>query len=62
MSLHKCLNCGTYTFKENCPKCNGKAVPPAPAKFSIEHAQKYAKYRIAFKKQIEETEAQNKSN
>ncbi|NHJ31908.1 MAG: ribosome biogenesis protein [Asgard group archaeon] len=45
MSLHKCLKCGTYTLQESCSKCKEKAVPPAPAKFSIEHSKKYGKYR-----------------
>jgi rRNA maturation protein Nop10 len=28
-----------------CPKCGEKTVPPAPAKFSLKHEQKYGKYR-----------------
>ncbi|MHA1211504.1 MAG: nucleolar RNA-binding Nop10p family protein [Candidatus Heimdallarchaeota archaeon] len=54
MSLHKCLQCGEYTLKEQCPKCKGKAVSPSPAKFSIEHAEKYGKYRRALIKQMAE--------
>jgi H/ACA ribonucleoprotein complex subunit 3 len=56
MSMLKCLKCGTYTFKEVCPKCQGQAAPPAPAKFSIEHARKYGKYRRELMKRIKEAE------
>ena len=55
MSLHKCSKCGYYTLKEKCPKCNEKAYSPTPAKFSIEHARKYSKYRRALKQQLEES-------
>ncbi|NHJ87502.1 MAG: ribosome biogenesis protein [Asgard group archaeon] len=54
MSLHKCTKCGVYTLKEVCPKCNGKAIPPAPAKFSIEHERKYGKYRRELMKRSKE--------
>jgi rRNA maturation protein Nop10 len=54
MSLHKCLKCNSYTLKTSCPKCKGEAVTPIPPKFSIQHAQKYSKYRRAYKKQLQE--------
>jgi len=43
----KCQKCGTYTMKEACPDCNGKAVNIIPTKFSPE--DKYGKYRRAGK-------------
>jgi len=52
MSLYKCPKCGNYTLKEKCPKCNESTIPPAPAKFSIEHAKKYGKYRREYLKRI----------
>jgi H/ACA ribonucleoprotein complex subunit 3 len=58
MSLHKCLECGTYTLSETCPKCKCKAVPPAPPKFSLAHAKKYSKYRRALKERIRKQKAQ----
>jgi len=59
MSLHKCLKCGNYTLKETCPSCKEKAVPPAPAKFSIEHSKKYGKYRRELMKKMKQ-EQENK--
>ncbi|NHJ39935.1 MAG: ribosome biogenesis protein [Asgard group archaeon] len=53
LSLNKCSKCGSYTMQEKCPKCNEKAYPPVPAKFSLEHSQKYSKYRRELKKQLE---------
>jgi len=54
MSLNKCLKCGTYTMKDVCPICNEEARSPAPAKFSIEHAKKYSKYRREMMKRAKE--------
>ena len=54
MTILKCQECGTYTLEEKCPKCNGKAVNPSPSKFSIEHAQKYGKYRRELLKRSQE--------
>lgn len=53
MALHKCTKCESYTMQEKCPKCNEQAYSPVPAKFSIEHSQKYSKYRREYKKQLE---------
>ncbi|PLW79602.1 ribosome biogenesis protein [Candidatus Woesearchaeota archaeon] len=39
----KCENCKEYTISEKCPRCDGKAVTPKPAKYSPQ--DKYAKYR-----------------
>ncbi len=41
-TILKCGKCGRYTMKDIC-ECNGKALTPKPAKFSIE--DKYAEYR-----------------
>ncbi|MBU90278.1 ribosome biogenesis protein [Candidatus Woesearchaeota archaeon] len=52
-NILKCQDCGKYTMKDSCV-CNGKALTPKPAKFSIE--DKYGSYRRkakleAFKKE-----------
>jgi H/ACA ribonucleoprotein complex subunit 3 len=51
MSIHilKCLQCGTYTIKDKCPKCSSIPVQPIPAKYSPE--DQYGKYRRETKKQ-----------
>lgn len=54
MSLHRCEKCGTYTLKEICPNCKGKAINPAPAKFSYDHSKKYGKYRRELMKRSQE--------
>ncbi|MCF2143132.1 MAG: RNA-protein complex protein Nop10 [Candidatus Heimdallarchaeota archaeon] len=54
MSLHKCTKCGRYTMKENCPHCKAPAVSPVPPRFSLEHAQKYSKYRRMLVKRLEQ--------
>ncbi|MHA1630031.1 MAG: H/ACA ribonucleoprotein complex subunit NOP10 [Candidatus Heimdallarchaeota archaeon] len=54
MSLHKCSKCGRYTMKENCPYCKAPAVSPVPPRFSLEHAQKYSKYRRMLVKRLEQ--------
>jgi len=43
--IRKCLLCGTYTLKYQCPKCNASTVDPHPAKYSPD--DKYVRYRIA---------------
>ncbi|MEM5773180.1 MAG: RNA-protein complex protein Nop10 [Candidatus Aenigmatarchaeota archaeon] len=43
MKIRKCLNCKTYTFKENCPKCGNKTIFPHPPKFSPQ--DKFGEYR-----------------
>jgi H/ACA ribonucleoprotein complex subunit 3 len=57
MSLHKCIKCGKYTLQETCSKCNEQAVKPAPPRFSIEHAQKYGKYRREALKRFQQKES-----
>jgi H/ACA ribonucleoprotein complex subunit 3 len=44
----KCQMCGKYLLKEICD-CGGRAVPPAPPKYSPE--DKYAEYRRRVKKE-----------
>ncbi|MDP6139388.1 MAG: nucleolar RNA-binding Nop10p family protein [Candidatus Woesearchaeota archaeon] len=41
-NILKCDKCGKYTMKESC-LCEGKALTPKPAKFSVE--DKYGAYR-----------------
>ena len=43
--IRKCSLCGTYTLKQQCPKCNTATIYPHPAKYSPE--DKYIGYRIA---------------
>jgi H/ACA ribonucleoprotein complex subunit 3 len=50
----RCTKCGTYTLKENCPKCNSTAGLPKPPKYSPE--DKYASLR----RQVKRTEYQEK--
>ncbi|MBD3171153.1 MAG: RNA-protein complex protein Nop10 [archaeon] len=52
--LRKCRDCETYTLKEICPKCGGKAASPHPAKFSMD--DKYRKYKILMKRIAEKEE------
>ena len=49
----KCVECGTYTMKEEC-KCGGKAIMVKPPKYSPE--DKYASYRREAKKEMLEAE------
>ncbi|NPA85244.1 MAG: RNA-protein complex protein Nop10 [Crenarchaeota archaeon] len=45
--MRKCLNCGRYTFKDECPVCGSRTVVPHPPRFSPE--DRYVKYRIMMK-------------
>jgi len=45
--LRKCSECGVYTLKDTCKKCNGETKSVHPAKFSPD--DKYLRYRIAEK-------------
>ncbi|HDN81394.1 MAG: RNA-protein complex protein Nop10 [Methanomicrobia archaeon] len=47
MKIRKCFSCGTYTFKQECPKCHSQTYYPKPPKFSLE--DKYGKYRRKLK-------------
>ncbi|RLF96757.1 RNA-protein complex protein Nop10 [Thermococci archaeon] len=47
MKIRKCFLCGTYTFKQECPKCHSQTYYPKPPKFSLE--DKYGKYRRKLK-------------
>jgi len=43
MKMRVCKKCGTYSFKQICPKCNEKTTNPHPPSFSPQ--DKYGKYR-----------------
>ncbi len=45
--LRKCAECGAYTLKEICKKCDQTTKSVHPAKFSPD--DKYLRYRIAEK-------------
>ena len=55
-NMAKCMECGTYTFNDICPKCNGKAVSPHPPRFSPE--DRYGKYRRRLQKLTSEEAVQ----
>ena len=44
----KCGDCGQYTMKKECSKCNTKTINPKPAKYSVD--DRMAKYRRLAKK------------
>jgi H/ACA ribonucleoprotein complex subunit 3 len=46
--LRRCIKCGQYTLKDQCPKCGGKVISPHPAKFSMD--DRYQKYRLLMKR------------
>ncbi len=43
--LHRCRSCRRYTLKSVCPKCEGPAGSPHPARWSPE--DRYQRYRRA---------------
>ncbi len=45
--IRKCSECGEYTLKDECKKCNKKTMLVHPAKFSPD--DKYMRLRIAEK-------------
>ena len=45
--LRKCTECGEYTLKETCKKCDKSTKSVHPAKFSPD--DRYLRYRIAEK-------------
>ena len=48
--LRKCPMDGTYTLKDQCPKCGGTTLMPMPAKYSPD--DKYGVYRRRLKKEM----------
>jgi len=56
----RCMDCGAYTLKDVCPKCQGKTATPHPPRFSPE--DKYGKYRRQLKEltRREETSPEQK--
>lgn len=47
MRILKCMECGTYTLKTECPRCGGHSAFAAPAKYSPHDP--YGKYRRMMK-------------
>ncbi|HJU34306.1 MAG TPA: RNA-protein complex protein Nop10 [Nitrososphaera sp.] len=43
--VRKCSSCGTYTLRDDCPKCGFATIDPHPPKYSPD--DKYVRYRIA---------------
>ena len=39
----KCVVCGTYTLKDDCPSCGNRTATVHPARYSPD--DKYARYR-----------------
>lgn len=42
--MRRCLSCGRYTLKRECPGCGGATRSAHPARFSPD--DKYARYRL----------------
>ena len=49
-----CLECKTYTMKQECPSCSAKTVEARPPRFSLD--DKYASYR----REVKEKELKEK--
>ncbi|HDM22825.1 MAG: RNA-protein complex protein Nop10 [Methanomicrobia archaeon] len=47
MKIRKCISCGRYTFREECPECHSQTYYPKPPRFSL--TDKYGKYRRKLK-------------
>lgn len=47
--MKKCKNCGRYTFRDECPECEGETGSPHPPKFSPEDP--YGDYRRKLKRE-----------
>ena len=47
--IFKCEDCGKYTMKETCSKCDKKTINPKPAKYDPNDP--YGSYRRKAKKQ-----------
>ena len=43
--MRRCLSCGRYTLRPQCPGCGGDTRSAHPARFSPD--DKYARYRLA---------------
>jgi H/ACA ribonucleoprotein complex subunit 3 len=50
MKLKKCQDCGTYTLKDACGKCNATTRTVAPARYSPQDP--YGHYRRMMKERI----------
>ncbi|MBD3387671.1 MAG: RNA-protein complex protein Nop10 [Candidatus Altiarchaeales archaeon] len=50
MRIRKCPECGGYTLKESCGKCNVKSSQVGPARYSPEDP--YGCYRRQMKEQM----------
>lgn len=47
-NIARCMACGSYSYREKCPKCGAAAASPHPPRFSPE--DKYGHYRRRLKK------------
>ncbi|MBA3045451.1 MAG: RNA-protein complex protein Nop10 [Candidatus Thermoplasmatota archaeon] len=52
INMGKCMECGSYSLRDACPKCSGRVVTPHPPRFSPE--DKYGHYRRKLKKLVSE--------
>jgi len=43
--MRRCVPCGRYTLRDECPKCGGETRSAHPAKFSPD--DRYMRYRLA---------------
>jgi len=50
VKIRKCLLCGIYTLKEECPTCKSKTIVAKPARFSPQDP--YGRYRRRMKREM----------
>ncbi|MFH1054604.1 MAG: RNA-protein complex protein Nop10 [Candidatus Altiarchaeota archaeon] len=50
MKILKCVECGLYTLKETCAKCNGRTKHVEPARYSPQDP--YGRYRRMMKEEM----------
>jgi H/ACA ribonucleoprotein complex subunit 3 len=55
MRIHKCSNCGAYTIKESCVKCNAPTKVVGPARFSPQDT--YGRYRRMMKEEMKDEDS-----
>lgn len=51
-NISKCMACGSYSYREQCPKCGGRSASPHPPRFSPE--DRYGHYRRRLRKLVSE--------
>ncbi|MCX8201771.1 MAG: RNA-protein complex protein Nop10 [Candidatus Caldarchaeum sp.] len=57
--LRRCVECGVYTLRDNCPRCGGKTSSPHPVHFVPE--SKTAELLLKARKKLLEKRPADKS-